>query len=81
LKRTFWSAIGEWTQVRVGAGKAYFLRPGEGKALGIREAERSLFLVDGKFVWFMHSDDQHCTRCRKKRDDWRKPIAFLTKSE
>ncbi len=39
------------TQVRVEAGKAYFLRPGKMR-WEYEKPERSLFLVDGKFVWF-----------------------------
>ncbi len=66
------------TQVRVEAGKAYFLRPGKMR-WEYEKPERSLFLVDGKFVWFYAPDDHTATRMpAKKSDDWRTPIAFLT---
>jgi outer membrane lipoprotein carrier protein len=66
------------TQVRVEAGKAYFLRPGKMR-WEYEKPERNLFLVDGKFVWFYAPDDHTATRMpAKKSDDWRTPIAFLT---
>ncbi|HWY07035.1 MAG TPA: outer membrane lipoprotein carrier protein LolA [Candidatus Acidoferrales bacterium] len=66
------------TQVRVEAGKAYFLRPGKMR-WEYEKPEKSMFLVDGKFVWFYAPDDHTATRMRaKKSDDWRTPIAFLT---
>jgi len=65
-------------QMRVEAGKAYFLRPGKMR-WEYEKPERSLFLVDGKFVWFYAPDDHTATRMpAKKSDDWRTPIAFLT---
>ena len=64
--------------MRVEAGKAYFLRPGKMR-WEYEKPERSLFLVDGKFVWFYAPDDHTATRMpAKKSDDWRTPIAFLT---
>ena len=66
------------TQVRVEAGKAYFLRPGKMR-WEYEKPEKNLFLVDGKFVWFYAPDDHTATRMpAKKSDDWRTPIAFLT---
>lgn len=66
------------TQVRMEAGKAYFLRPGKMR-WEYEKPEQSLFLVDGKFVWFYVPDDHTATRMpAKKSDDWRTPIAFLT---
>jgi len=66
------------TQVRVEAGKAYFLRPGKMR-WEYEKPEKSVFLVDGKFVWFYAPDDHTATRMpAKKSDDWRTPIAFLT---
>jgi outer membrane lipoprotein carrier protein len=65
-------------QVRVEAGKAYFLRPGKMR-WEYEKPEKTLFLVDGKFVWFYAPDDHTATRMpAKKSDDWRTPIAFLT---
>jgi outer membrane lipoprotein carrier protein len=41
--------------------------------------EKSLFLVDGKYVWFYAPADHTATRMpTKKSEDWRTPIAFLT---
>jgi outer membrane lipoprotein carrier protein len=66
------------TQVRVEAGKAYFLRPGKMR-WEYEKPEKNLFLVDGKYVWFYAPDDHTATRMpAKKSDDWRTPIAFLT---
>jgi outer membrane lipoprotein carrier protein len=65
-------------QVRVEAGKAYFLRPGKMR-WEYEKPEKSVFLVDGKFVWFYAPDDHTATRMpAKKSEDWRTPIAFLT---
>src|SRR5437899_7065915 len=65
-------------EVRVEAGKAYFLRPGKMR-WEYEKPEKNLFLVDGKYVWFYAPDDHTATRMpAKKSDDWRTPIAFLT---
>src|SRR5579864_7699050 len=65
-------------EVRVEAGKAYFLRPGKMR-WEYEKPEKSLFLVDGKYVWFYSPDDHTAMRMlTKKSDDWRTPIAFLT---
>jgi outer membrane lipoprotein carrier protein len=65
-------------QVRVEAGKAYFLRPGKMR-WEYEKPEKNLFLVDGKYVWFYAPDDHTATRMpAKKSEDWRTPIAFLT---
>jgi len=65
-------------EVRVEAGKAYFLRPGKMR-WEYEKPEKSVFLVDGKYVWFYAPDDHTATRMpAKKSDDWRTPIAFLT---
>src|SRR3984893_15968475 len=65
------------TQVRVEAGKAFFLRPGRMR-WEYEKPEKSLFLVDGKYVWFYAPDDHTATRMpAKKSDEWRTPIAFL----
>lgn len=65
-------------QVRVEAGRAYFLRPGKMR-WEYEKPEKNLFLVDGKYVWFYAPDDHTATRMpAKKSDDWRTPIAFLT---
>ena len=64
--------------VRMEAGKAYFLRPGKMR-WEYEKPEKSLFLVDGKYVWFYVPDDHTATRMpTKKSEDWRTPIAFLT---
>jgi outer membrane lipoprotein carrier protein len=43
------------------------------------QPEKSLFLVDGKYVWFYAPADHTATRMpAKKSEDWRTPIAFLT---
>ena len=65
-------------EVRVEAGKAYFLRPGKMR-WEYEKPEKSVFLVDGKYVWFYAPDDHTATRMpAKKSEDWRTPIAFLT---
>ena len=65
-------------QVRVEAGTAYFLRPGKMR-WEYEKPEKSLFLVDGKYVWFYAPADHTATRMpAKKSEDWRTPIAFLT---
>jgi outer membrane lipoprotein carrier protein len=65
-------------EVRVEAGKAYFLRPGKMR-WEYEKPEKNMFLVDGKFVWFYAPDDHTATRMPvKESDDWRTPIAFLT---
>ncbi len=65
-------------QVRVEAGKAYFLRPGKMR-WEYEQPEKNLFLVDGKYVWFYAPDDHTATRMpAKNSEDWRTPIAFLT---
>src|SRR5882724_10747790 len=65
-------------EVRVEAGKAYFLRPGKMR-WEYEKPEKNLFLVDGKYVWFYAPDDRTATRMpAKQSDDWRTPIAFLT---
>ena len=64
--------------VRTEAGKAYFLRPGKMR-WEYEKPEKSLFLVDGKYVWFYVPEDHTATRMpAKKSEDWRTPIAFLT---
>src|SRR5579859_5589407 len=79
LKASFLERYSEnGKQVRVEAGKAYFLRPGKMR-WEYEKPEKNLFLVDGKFVWFYVPDDHTATRMpAKKSDDWRTPIAFLT---
>jgi outer membrane lipoprotein carrier protein len=65
-------------QVRVEAGTAYFLRPGKMR-WEYEKPEKSLFLVDGKYVWFYAPADRTATRMpTRKSEDWRTPIAFLT---
>ena len=64
--------------VRVEAGTAYFLRPGKMR-WEYEKPEKSLFLVDGNYVWFYAPEDHTATRMpTKKSEDWRTPIAFLT---
>src|SRR5215469_656745 len=64
--------------VRVEAGTAYFLRPGKMR-WEYEKPEKSLFLVDGNYVWFYAPEDHTATRMpAKKSEDWRTPIAFLT---
>jgi outer membrane lipoprotein carrier protein len=79
LEATFLERYSEnGKQVREEAGKAYFLRPGKMR-WEYEKPEKSLFLVDGKYVWFYSPDDHTATRMpAKKSDDWRTPIAFLT---
>jgi len=79
LKASFLERYSEnGKQVRVEAGKAYFLRPGKMR-WEYEKPEKNLFLVDGKYVWFYAPDDHTATRMpAKKSDDWRTPIAFLT---
>jgi outer membrane lipoprotein carrier protein len=65
-------------QMRVEAGKAYFLRPGKMR-WEYATPEKNVFLVDGKYVWFYAPDDHTATRMpANKSEDWRTPIAFLT---
>ena len=79
LEATFLERYSEnGKQVRVEAGKAYFLRPGKMR-WEYEKPEKNLFLVDGKYVWFYAPDDHTATRMpAKKSEDWRTPIAFLT---
>jgi outer membrane lipoprotein carrier protein len=79
LEATFLERYSEsGKQVRVEAGTAYFLRPGKMR-WEYEEPEKSLFLVDGKYVWFYAPADRTATRMpTKKSEDWRTPIAFLT---
>jgi outer membrane lipoprotein carrier protein len=79
LQATFLERYSEnGKEVRVEAGKAYFLRPGKMR-WEYEKPEKNLFLVDGKSVWFYAPDDRTATRMpAKKSDDWRTPIAFLT---
>lgn len=65
-------------EVRVEAGTAYFLRPGKMR-WEYEKPEKSVFLVDGKYVWFYAPADHTATRMpTRKSEDWRTPIAFLT---
>jgi outer membrane lipoprotein carrier protein len=65
-------------EVRVESGTAYFLRPGKMR-WEYEQPEKSLFLVDGKYVWFYAPADRTATRMlTRKSEDWRTPIAFLT---
>jgi outer membrane lipoprotein carrier protein len=79
LEATFLERYSEnGKQVRVEAGKAYFLRPGKMR-WEYATPEKNVFLVDGKYVWFYAPDDHTATRMpAKKSEDWRTPIAFLT---
>jgi outer membrane lipoprotein carrier protein len=79
LQATFLERYSEnGKQVRVEAGTAYFLRPGKMR-WEYEQPEKSLFLVDGKYVWFYAPADHTATRMpAKKSEDWRTPIAFLT---
>ena len=79
LQATFLERYSEnGKQVRVEAGTAYFLRPGKMR-WEYDQPEKSLFLVDGKYVWFYAPADRTATRMpTKKSEDWRTPIAFLT---
>lgn len=65
-------------EVRVESGTAYFLRPGKMR-WEYEQPEKSVFLVDGKYVWFYAPADHTATRMpARKSEDWRTPIAFLT---
>jgi len=79
LQATFLERYSEnGKQVRVEAGTAYFLRPGKMR-WEYEQPEKSVFLVDGKYVWFYAPADHTATRMpTKKSEDWRTPIAFLT---
>jgi len=79
LQATFLERYSEsGKQVRVESGTAYFLRPGKMR-WEYEQPEKSLFLVDGKYVWFYAPADHTATRMpTKKSEDWRTPIAFLT---
>jgi len=79
LQATFLERYSEnGVQVRVESGVAYFLRPGKMR-WQYEEPEKSLFLVDGKYVWFYAPVDHTATRMpARKSEDWRTPIAFLT---
>jgi outer membrane lipoprotein carrier protein len=79
LQATFLERYSEnGKEMRLEAGKAYFLRPGRMR-WEYEKPEKNLFLVDGKYVWFYAPDDHTATRMpAKKSDDWRTPIAFLT---
>jgi outer membrane lipoprotein carrier protein len=79
LQATFMERYSEnGVQVKVESGTAYFLRPGKMR-WEYEQPEKSLFLVDGKYVWFYAPADHTATRMpAKKSEDWRTPIAFLT---
>ena len=79
LQATFLERYSEnGVQVKVESGTAYFLRPGRMR-WEYEQPEKSLFLVDGKYVWFYAPADHTATRMpAKKSEDWRTPIAFLT---
>jgi len=65
-------------EVRVESGTAYFLRPGKMR-WEYQQPEKTVFLVDGKYVWFYAPADRTATRMpARKSEDWRTPIAFLT---
>ena len=64
--------------VRAEAGTAYFRKPGKMR-WEYEQPEKSVFLVDGKYVWFYAPADHTATRMpARKSEDWRTPIAFLT---
>jgi len=79
LQATFLERYSEnGKQVKVESGTAYFLRPGKMR-WEYEQPEKSLFLVDGKYVWFYAPGDHTATRMpAKKSEDWRTPISFLT---
>ena len=79
LQATFLERYSEnGVQQRVESGTAYFLRPGKMR-WEYQEPEKSVFLVDGKYVWFYAPADHTATRMpTRKSEDWRTPIAFLT---
>ena len=79
LQATFLERYSEnGTQERVESGTAYFLRPGKMR-WEYEKPEKTVFLVDGKFVWFYAPADHTATRMpTRKSEDWRTPIAFLT---
>jgi outer membrane lipoprotein carrier protein len=79
LQATFMERYSEnGVQVKLESGTAYFLRPGKMR-WEYEQPEKSLFLVDGKYVWFYAPADHTATRMpAKKSEDWRTPIAFLT---
>ncbi|HUL34995.1 MAG TPA: outer membrane lipoprotein carrier protein LolA [Candidatus Eisenbacteria bacterium] len=79
LQATFLERYSEnGVQVRVESGTAYFQRPGKMR-WEYKEPEKSVFLVDGKYVWFYAPADHTATRMpAKKSEDWRTPITFLT---
>lgn len=79
LQATFLERYSEnGKQLRMEAGTAYFFRPGKMR-WEYEKPEKSLFLVDGKYVWFYAPADHTATRMpTKKSEDWRTPIAFLT---
>ncbi len=79
LQATFLERYSEnGVQVKVESGTAYFLRPGKMR-WEYEQPEKSMFLVDGKYVWFYAPADHTATRMpAKKSEDWRTPIAFLT---
>jgi outer membrane lipoprotein carrier protein len=65
-------------EIRTESGIAYFLRPGKMR-WEYEQPEKSVFLVDGKYVWFYAPADHTATRMpARKSEDWRTPIAFLT---
>ena len=65
-------------QVRSEAGRAYFQRPGKMR-WDYESPEKTVFLVDGKYVWFYSPADHTVTRmAAKQSEDWRTPLAFLT---
>ncbi len=65
-------------EVRVESGIAYFLRPAKMR-WEYQQPEKTVFLVDGKYVWFYVPADRTATRMpARKSEDWRTPIAFLT---
>jgi outer membrane lipoprotein carrier protein len=63
--------------VRASAGTAYFRRPGRMR-WEYEAPEKNLFLVDGKFAWFLVPSDHTATRVPAKQSaDWRTPLALL----
>ena len=74
LQATFLERYSEnGKQVKVEAGTAYFLRPGKMR-WEYEQPEKSLFLVDGKYVWFYAPADHTATRMPARKSDWRTPI-------
>jgi outer membrane lipoprotein carrier protein len=65
--------------IQAESGTVYFSRPGRMR-WEYESPETKLFIADGKTVWFFVPADHTVTRsAMKESDDWRTPLALLTR--